>query len=143
MTCLAKRLLSALSLLVNIMWLVRAVLRKKAAAEPAGEPSRQGDASDGSATRCSQTWAMLIKRVYEIDPLTCPHCSSQMKVVAFIEPPPDEVVEKILRHCGLWQASAPRAPPDADGLVPELDSASSDQLQELTYVDMDTLLATL
>ena len=38
---------------------------------------------------------------------------------------------------------APRAPPDADGLVPELDSASSDQLQELTYVDMDTFLATL
>jgi len=28
-------------------------------------------------------------------------------------------------------------------LVPELDSASSDQLQELTYVDMDTFLATL
>ena len=81
---------------------------------------------------------MLIKRVYEIDPLTCPHCGSQMKVVAFIEPPQDEVVEKILRGhqsaadhrrpklrlCarsvpvgGLCQASAPRAPPDADGLV--------------------------
>ena len=42
---------------------------------------------------------------------------------------------------GLWQASAPRAPPDADGLVQEFDSASSDQLQELTYVDMDTFLA--
>ena len=27
---------------------------------------------------------------------------------------------------GLWQALAPRAPPDADSLVPELDSASSD-----------------
>ena len=80
-----------------------------------------------------------------------------MAVVAFIEPPQDEVVEKILRGHqsaadhrfasvpvgGLWQASAPRAPPDADGLVPELDSASADQLQELTYVDMDTLLATL
>ena len=48
-----------------------------------------------------------------------------------------------LCHCGLWQASAPRAPPDADGLVPELDSASADQSQELTYVDIDTLLATL
>ena len=40
---------------------------------------------------------MLIKRVYEIDPLICPHCGSQMKLVAFIEPPEDEVVEKILR----------------------------------------------
>ena len=99
-----------------------------------------------------------------VAPLTCPHCGSQMKVVAFIEPPQDEVVEKILRGhqtaadhrrpklhlCarsvpvgGLPQASAPRAPPDADGLVPELDSASADQSQELTYVDIDTLLATL
>jgi hypothetical protein len=68
-----------------------------------------------------------------------------MKVVAFIEPPQGKVIEKILRHCGLWQASAPRAPPDVDGLVHELDSCSSDsqtgssdQVGELTYVDMDT-----
>ena len=53
------------------------------------------------------------------------------------------MVEKILRHWGLWQASASSAPPDVAGLVPELDSAFSDQFQELTYVDMDTLLATL
>ncbi len=70
-----------------------------------------------------------------------------MAVVAFIEPPQDEVVEKILRgHQSAADhrfASAPRTSPDADGLVPELDSASSDQLQELTYVDMDTFLATL
>ena len=62
-------------------------LWKKADVEASAEPSRQGDASDGSATHCSQPWAMLIKRVYEIDPLTCPHCGSPMKVVAFIEPP--------------------------------------------------------
>ena len=74
-----------------------------------------------------------------------------MKVEAFIELPQDEVVEKILRHCGLWQASAPRAPPDANRLVLELDAAysdssisSSDQAapsQELTYVDIDTFLS--
>ena len=82
-----------------------------------------------------------------------------MKVVAFIEPrAPErsngrgEVIEEILRHCGLWQASAPRTPPDVDGLVLELDAAYStssigspdqaDQSQELTYVDIDTFLAT-
>ena len=61
-----------------------------------------------------------------------------MAIVAFIDPrAPErsdgrgEVIEKILKHCGLWQASAPRAPPDADGLVHELD-----------YVDIDTFLAT-
>jgi hypothetical protein len=72
-----------------------------------------------------------------------------MKVIAFIDPPQGDVIEKILRHCGLWQSSAPRAPPDADGLVQDLDCCSShsqigspDQAQELTYVDMDTFLAT-
>ena len=34
-----------------------------------------------------------------------------MKVVAFIEPPQGAVIEKILRHCGLWQPSTPRPPP--------------------------------
>ena len=72
-----------------------------------------------------------------------------------ILPPLDFLAEftqhKILQHCGLWQASAPRAPPDVDGLVLELEAAysdssigSSDQAdpsQELTYVDIDTFLA--
>ena len=65
-----------------------------------------------------------------------------MNVIAFIDPPQGDVIEKILRHCGLWQASAPRAPPDVDGLVHELDSDCSDQTPELTYVDIDTFLAT-
>jgi hypothetical protein len=30
-------------------------------------------------SRASQTWAMLIKRVYEIDPLACPECGGVMK----------------------------------------------------------------
>ena len=61
---------------------------------------------------------------YEVDPLCCPQCGGQMKVVALLEPRAPErsdgrgdVIEEILRHCGLWQASAPRAPPDIDGLA--------------------------
>ena len=75
-----------------------------------------------------------------------------MELISFIDPPQNGVIEKILRHCGLWQASAPRAPPDVDHLVLELDAAYSDssigfpnqadQTQELTYVDIDTFLAT-
>jgi putative transposase len=122
-------------------------MRKKA--EAPDKPSSQGDASAAASARCSRTWAMLIKRVYEVDPLGCPRCGGRMKVIAFIEPPQGEVIEKILRHCGLWQASAPRAPPDLDGLLHDLHSASSnsptgssDQAGELTYVDIDTFLAT-
>ena len=36
---------------------------------------------------------MLIKRVYEMDPLGCPECGGEMKVVSFIEPPQADVIE--------------------------------------------------
>ena len=122
-------------------------MRKKAEADTSDEPL----AEETATSRSSQAWAMLIKRVYEVDPLCCPECGGQMKVVSFIEPPQADVIEDILHHCGLWQSSTPRAPPDADGLVLELDDAysdssisSSDQAapsQELTYVDIDTFLS--
>jgi hypothetical protein len=81
---------------------------------------------------------MLIKRVCEIDPLACPKCGGQMKVVAFIEPPQRDVIEKILRHCGLWNPSLLGAPPAGDASV-----HAPDDPPELTYVDIDTFEATL
>ena len=42
---------------------------------------------------------MLIKRFYEVDPLSCPRRGTEIKVVAFIDPPQSNVIEKILRHC--------------------------------------------
>lgn len=72
------------------------------------------------------TWAMLIKRVFEVDPLKCPACGGPMKIIGFIECRQQEVIERILRHCGLWEgpirtlasARAPPRPsqPRADGL---------------------------
>ncbi|MCY2990064.1 MAG: hypothetical protein NTY19_19650 [Planctomycetota bacterium] len=106
-------------------------------------------------SRASQTWAMLIKRVYEIDPLSCPECGGQMKVVAFLEPPQADVIEKILRGHrraamvgGLWCPSSPRAPPAGDLHVhnPDIDSdsqlAASDEFRELTFEDEATFWAT-
>jgi hypothetical protein len=52
------------------------------------------------------------------------------------------VIEKILSHCGLKQPSAARGPPNAVGLVHDSDSDVMDQTPELTYVDIDTFLAT-
>ena len=57
-------------------------MRKKAEAATSKEPLAEAAA----VTRSSQTWAMLIKRIYEVDPLSCPECGGQMKVVSFIEP---------------------------------------------------------
>jgi len=75
-----------------------------------------------------------------------------MKVVTFLEPSQAAVIEKILRDCGLWQSSTPKTPPEADGLVLELDAAHSDsssgssdhadEPQDLTYLDIDLFLGT-
>ena len=73
-----------------------------------------------------------------------------MTVVSFIQPPQAEVIEKILRHCGLWQDRTSRAPPDVDGLVQDLDFGfstpqnsprQSNQAQDVSYQDIDTFLA--
>ena len=47
-----------------------------------------------------KAWARLIQKIYEVDPLTCPKCQGSMKIIAFIEQA--EIIEKILKHLGLW-----------------------------------------
>ena len=124
-------------------------MRKKAAANlpsPADGRVVGGEGSNDGLTACaSATWAMLIKRVYETDPLVCPKCAGKMKVIAFIEPPQAEVIEKIMRHCGLWHPHTPRPPPAASP-QPATDDGSSAtdaaESEERTYVDMDTFWAT-
>ncbi len=64
-----------------------------------------------SAKEARKRWAALIKQVYEIDPLVCPKCYGQMKIIAFIERDQAEVIEEILRHCGLWEEAPARDPP--------------------------------
>lgn len=34
--------------------------------------------------KCRMTWAMLIKAVFEVDPLKCPTCGGTMKIISFI-----------------------------------------------------------
>ena len=91
---------------------------------------------------------MLIKRGYEVDALAFPKCGGQMKVIAFIEPPQGIVIEKILRHNGLWQPSTPRPPPNRDDWIhdpidaSENQTAATDEPREVTFVDMDTFWAT-
>ena len=34
---------------------------------------------------CNKSWARLIKKIYEVDPLICPKCGGQMRIIAFIE----------------------------------------------------------
>ncbi len=41
-------------------------------------------------------WANLIRRVYEVDPLVCPRCGAEMRVVSFITEP--ALIKRILDH---------------------------------------------
>jgi hypothetical protein len=41
-------------------------------------------------------WANLIRRVYEVDPLLCPRCGAEMRVIGFITEP--KVITRILDH---------------------------------------------
>jgi hypothetical protein len=53
------------------------------------------ECSPGEKKRKS-AWARLIKKVYDVDPLVCPKCGSEMKILAIIFDP--EEIKKILTH---------------------------------------------
>ena len=56
----------------------------------------------------SKGWAEMIRKVYEVDPLLCPRCGGQMKVIAFLTD--YAVVDRIINHLNLTFV-AERPPP--------------------------------
>ena len=60
------------------------------------------DISDYEPPRApSRSWRELIKKVWEVDPLTCPQCGSEMRIISLIQDP--DVIRRILEHLGLWR----------------------------------------
>jgi hypothetical protein len=57
----------------------------------------------------NRSWARLIQKIYEVDPLICPARKGKMKIIAFIED--YKVVKKILDHLGIYEFGNKRAPP--------------------------------
>jgi len=50
---------------------------------------------------CNKSWARLIKKIYGVDPLVCPKCGEQIRIIAFIED--YKVVRKILAYLGIYE----------------------------------------
>jgi hypothetical protein len=75
--------------------------------------ARNDQGPDARALR--RSWAQLIKRIYEVDPLVCPSCGSEMKVIAFIID--HAVVDRILRHLKRTEGERGRGPPRHTGLA--------------------------
>ena len=55
-------------------------------------------------------WSYFIRKVYETDPLICPKCQGEMRIISFIDQP--DVIKRILQHLGLWEES--QAPPESE-----------------------------
>jgi hypothetical protein len=64
--------------------------------------------SQGDEKAFRKSWAQLIQKIYEVDPLVCPKCQGVMRIISSIEDP--SVIRAILDHLGLWLARA-RPPP--------------------------------
>jgi len=92
--------------------------RDKRAAEEAataGQTVQIIDVSEHKPRRIpSAKWRELIKKVWEADPLLCPKCHKEMRIVSLIDE--RAVIERILRHLGLWEqgvrVTPARAPPE-------------------------------
>jgi hypothetical protein len=54
-------------------------------------------------------WAEMICKVYEVDPLICPKCQGEMKVISFITDL--SVVDDIINHLKLTFAAEKPPPP--------------------------------
>jgi Putative transposase len=82
-------------------------LREKGQPRAARPAPEQGP----RAREARKRWAAMIQQVYEVKPLLCPKCGGTMTIISIIERHQSEVIEKILRHCGLWESESARAPP--------------------------------
>jgi hypothetical protein len=81
---------------------------------PAGTAPPRADDEDSEFARESRpTWARLLRKIFEVDPLLC-SCGAEMKIVSIITEP--RTVDRILRHlesdrCKARDPFQPRPPP--------------------------------
>ena len=96
----------------------RRELERDASSQPSAEGAQPAPPCLPDERRLRRRWSRLIKRVSEVDPLVCPSCGGEMRVVAFILD--HQVVDKILRHLERRGEQRERAPPEE----PTLEAAS-------------------
>jgi len=54
-------------------------------------------------------WSRLIRKIYEVDPLICPECGGEMRIISFIEQ--KELIHRILAQLGISKEGPSRSPP--------------------------------
>ena len=96
--------------------------RRKAesAADSGSSPASDAGEPSGASRRRRLSWARLIRKVYEVDPLLCRYCGGEMRIVAFVVDVSS--LRRLLEGLGLGPQEAEplsRAPPAAGELVYE------------------------
>ncbi len=84
-----------------------------------------------SSQEWRQNWARLIQKIYEVDPLICPKCQGEMRIVAFIED--EAVIKKILKHLSLCETRNHDPPARNHTHIPKL--TYDDDYSQLPAVD--------
>ena len=93
----------------------RSVYANRQADRPsAGAPASEARDNADFSREARSTWARLVWKIFEADPLTCGACGTRMRIVSFITDP--RVIDRILRHrqserCRTEDPFEPRAPP--------------------------------
>jgi hypothetical protein len=71
--------------------------------------ARQRDQAEPPPRRCSPSWARLIAKVYQADPLVCTRCGQRMTTIAFLT---DQLsIRRLLDHLGLSPSEQTKPPP--------------------------------
>ncbi len=82
----------------------------------------------------SKTWREHIKKVWEVDPLLCPTCQREMRIVSLINEL--KVIERFLRQLGLWdqgvRAHTGTDPPAQTMIEPWLEDPCPDYETEVS-----------
>ncbi len=94
------------------------LFQKDLSQTPDSGPEHDTDGPSTTSSPSRASWARLIRKVFETDPLLCPKCGAKMKIISVITEP--AVVDKIIRHLqkkASEDKTATRAPPPTSNLL--------------------------
>jgi len=98
------------------------------------QPLAEEQESDYRQEFRKSSWAACIKRIYEINPLECPKCHAQMRIIAFIQD--EHSIKDIMKSQGIADFRSPPPIPtfiDTTEALDELPSYDSSSFAPWRY----------
>ena len=120
---------------------MRGQRKKRAEEEKEAEEVEEGveviDVSEHQPQRIpSKKWRDLIKKVWEADPMICPTCQREMRIVSLIDE--RDVIEKMLKCLGLWEQGVRVKPNRHSGTDPPNGDWVYEPIDHDPFPDYDT-----